>query len=161
MSANISFDYLYNRSANLYWDSGAINFSRRGELISYADQDKITFNKKDAWNEAVKLSSSLEFLLPPIRSTSKVEVYLREQYRSINFIRSRDVSEEQFNLQILEWDPLNFHNDMHIYDSTIKGVSNITRFEGFSLFISLPNFAKGIPSMIQSRMSIDFKNVYL
>lgn len=129
-------------------------------MLSYADQDKITFNKKDAWNEAVKLSSSMEFLLPPIRSTPKVEVYLREQYRSIKFIRTREVTEEQFNLQILEWDPLNFHDDMLIYDSTIHGASNITRFEGFSLFISLPNFAKGSPGMIQSRMSIDFKNAY-
>jgi hypothetical protein len=124
-------------------DRGASNFSRRGDLVSYADEDKITFNKKNAWNEAVKISSSLEFLLPPAPSTPKVDVYLREQYRSVKFVRSREVIEEQFNLQILEWDPLNFHNDLDIYDTKIPGANNMTRFEGFSLFITLPNFAKG------------------
>lgn len=143
MNFTISFDYLYNRSANLYLDAGIQNFSKRGDLLSYADQEHVSYNKKDAWNQAVKLDSCLEFLLPPISSSPKVEIYLREQYRSVRFVKKKEVIEEQFNLNIMEWDPLNFHHNPEIYDSKILGSSNLTRFEGYSLFVTLPNFARG------------------
>lgn len=143
ISSYVNLDFVKDSSSFAYIDSGSSNFSHRGQLLSLDGQQTLKFNGRDAWQSPVKLTGSLEFLIKPLSSNSEVEVFLREQRRSVKFFKTREVTEEQFQLNILQWDTRNYHNDLQTFGSSIGGINNLSRFAGYNLVSSLPYFFKG------------------
>lgn len=82
-------------------------------------------------------------MVKPLSSNQEVEIFLREQLRSVTFVKRGEVMEEQFQLNILEWDPTNYGSHLGTFDSQIPGINNLTRFFGYGLVSSLPYLAKG------------------
>ena len=136
----IGVDFVKTRSELIFFDRGNYNFSRRGQVLKYANSELIVFNKKNAWKDPVSIKGSLEFLAKPLSYNRDSEIFLRDQLRNVRFIKVDETSEEQFQLNILEWDPFNFNNNLGTYDSAIPGCNNLTKFAGYGMLSSLPYF---------------------
>ena len=120
-------------------------------ILKFAKGFNILFGNKDAWKKPVPFNATLPYLARPLSSLSEAQVYLREQYRTVKFVKKKEIIEQQFGLDVLRWDPSNFHNDLDIFDSVIPGANNLSRFESFSLVATLPNFALSSFSLTSER----------
>ena len=96
------------------------------------------FAGKNAWKSPVILKGSLEFLVKPFHTDSFVEIFLREQMRTVKFKKVKEVTEEQFQLSVLNWDTSNFREDLDVFDSKLPGINNLSRFTGYGMVCSLP-----------------------
>lgn len=111
--------------------------------MSIAGEEYLKFDGKDAWKSRTKVNGSLEFMVKPLSSNAEIEVFLREQMRSVRFIKIKEVMEEQFQLNILQWDPTNYDDNLDTFDSRIEGINNLTRFNGYGMVASMPYLAAG------------------
>lgn len=141
LNKTIKFHYLQNRTDKIYIESGTSNFTKRGMILKFANGFNILFGNQDAWKKPVPFNSTLPYLVRPLSSLSEAQVYLREQYRSVKFVKKTETIEQQFGFDVLQWDPSNFHTDLDVFDTSIPGLNNLSRFESFSIVTTLPNFA--------------------
>lgn len=143
ISEIIGVNFLHETMAHIYIDTGNQNFSRRGQVASLGDDELVKYDGKNAWKSPVKINGSLEFMIKPLSSNDEVEIFLRDQMRSVKFMKIKEVMEEQFQLHILQWDPTNYDSNLDTFDSQIPGINNLTRFTGYGMVSSLPFLATG------------------
>lgn len=139
----ISLDLIKNSNAPIVLETGSKNFSSRGEFVTINGSTEITNKGKQAWKEAVPLNGTLLYITDPLSNNNEVTVYSSEQLKNLFFIPKGINKKFQFTVNNLEWDSDNFKTNPDIYDSTISGINNLSRFRNFPWVSSLKAFKDG------------------
>lgn len=121
-------------------DRGSTNFSNRGEILKYNDSKEISYQGKQAWQQPVDINGTLNFITDPLANNNDITIYMNEYLRNVFFTPKQTKKEYQFVVNYLEWKTNNFKEELDIFDSTIPGFNNLSRFRNFPWVMSLLNF---------------------
>lgn len=126
-------------------------------MVSFNNSKVVTVADKPMWKNPLKVRGTLEHLTSPIRPNKEVSIYSFDQRRPITYRRRNTVTEVQFELNYLEWDPKkNFKGSKNIFGYTYPGLNPLQQVVDFSWVSSLPAFQGGNSLFISHRSRSSF-----
>lgn len=126
-------------------------------MVSFNNSKVVTVADKPMWKNPLKVRGTLEHLTSPMRPNKQVSIYSFDQRRPITYQRRNTVTEVQFELNYLEWDPKkNFKGSKNIFGYTYPGLNPLQQVVDFSWVSSLPAFQGGNSLFISHRSRSSF-----